>query len=119
MFGSTLLSLHAALRLKIDASREFQAVKNQYLLRDQDIEKIATAFHERAEIAQYSRRVPVAEVAENDFNLNIPRYVDTFEPQEEVDIAALQGEIEALETELAAVRARLTQHLKELEIVPR
>jgi type I restriction enzyme M protein len=102
--------------LFIDASREFQPGKNQNTLRDEDIARIAATYHARAEIAQYSRPVPVAEVAENEFNLNIPRYIDTFEAPPEVDIAALQREITGLEDELATVRAKLSAHLRELEL---
>jgi type I restriction enzyme M protein len=103
--------------LFIDASREFQPGKNQNLLRPEDIETIARVFHEREEIARYSRRVPLDEIAENDFNLNIPRYVDTFEPPEEVDIGALQREIDGLEEELREVRAKLAGHLRELGLI--
>lgn len=104
--------------LFIDAGREFQPGKNQNALRDEDIEKVARVHSTREEIAQYSRRVPIAEVAENEFNLNIPRYIDTFEAPAAVDIALLQQEIDSLETELASVRARLSAHLRELELVP-
>lgn len=103
--------------LFIDASRDFQPGKNQNTMRDEDIEKIAAAYHERAEIEKYSRRVPISEIAGNEFNLNIPRYIDTFEAQEEVDIAALQNEIESLERDLATVRTKLAEHLRELEVI--
>ncbi len=53
-------------------------------------------------------------MAENDFNLNIPRYVDTFEEEEPVDIVAVQQHIERLEEELVVVRAEMQKHLKEL-----
>jgi len=105
--------------LFVDASREFLSSKNQNLLRDQEIDKITTTYHQRAEIRQYSRRVPVGEIVENEFNLNIPRYIDTFEAQEEVDITALQREIDVLEAELQTVRARLSKHLQELEVISR
>ncbi len=104
--------------LFIDTGREFQPGKNQNTLRDEDIEKVASIYHAREEIPQYSRRVQIEEVAENEYNLNIPRYIDTFQAPEEVDIAALQREIDSLETELAAVRAKLTQHLQQLELAP-
>ena len=104
--------------LFIDASREFQPGKNQNALHERDIEKIAATYHERQEIEQYSRRVPVEEVQENEFNLNVPRYIDTFKAPAEVDIAALQREIDSLETELATVRTKLSAHLRELELIP-
>jgi type I restriction enzyme M protein len=103
--------------LFIDASREFQPGKNQNYLREEDIDKIAATYHERQEREQYSRRVPLEEVTENEFNLNVPRYIDTFEAPAEVDIAALQREIDGLEKELATVRAKLTGHLRELEVI--
>ena len=104
--------------LFIDASREFQAGKNQVTLRDEDIEKVAATYRERQDIAQYSRRVPVKEVADNEYNLNIPRYIDTFEAPDEVDIAGLQEEIESLETELATVKSKLSAHLRDLQLIP-
>ena len=57
------------------------------------------------------------ELAENDFNLNIPRYVDTFEEEAEVDIAKVQTEIEALERELKSVQSEMDKYLTELGIV--
>ncbi len=54
---------------------------------------------------------------EKDFNLNIPRYVDTFEPEAEIDVALVQKEIDAIEAELADVRQRMAKHLKELRCV--
>jgi len=58
----------------------------------------------------------VKEITENEFNLNIPRYVDTFEPEEEIDVAALQKEINRIEGELAEVRGRMAGYLKELGV---
>ena len=87
--------------LFIDASREFQPGKNQNTLQRTRHRKDRLAtYHERQEIEQYSRRVPVEEVQENEFNLNVPRYIDTFEAPAAVDIAALQQEIDGLEAEL-------------------
>jgi type I restriction enzyme M protein len=104
--------------LFIDASRAFQPGKNQNFLSDENIEKIALTYHAREEIAKYSRCVPTTEVAENEFNLNIPRYIDTFEAPDEVDIAALQRDIDSLEAELATVRAELSGYLRALELTP-
>jgi len=101
----------------IDASREFQAGKNQNYLRESDIETIASVYHGRYERPKYSRCVPVSEIAENDFNLNIPRYIDTFEEAAPVDLQALQVEIDRLEGELAQVRSKLRDHLRELEVI--
>jgi type I restriction enzyme M protein len=103
--------------LFIDASREFHAGKNQNFLRDEDLETIARVYRGREARDRYSRNVPVEEIAENDFNLNIPRYVDTFEETAPVDLKALQHEIDGLEKELAEVRAKLATHLRELELI--
>ena len=73
-------------------------------------------FRTRAAIEKYSHRASPEEIAENDFNLNIPRYVDTFEPEEEIDVAVLQKEIDQIETELVEVRGRMKGYLKELGV---
>lgn len=100
--------------LFIDASKEFEDGKKQNVLRSQDIEKIVGTYKEFKTVEKYSSVVKPEEVAENDFNLNIPRYVDTFEEEEPVDIAAVQKNIEQLEAELVEVRAEMNKHLKEL-----
>ena len=98
----------------IDASREFEQGTNQNKLRDQDISKIVDTFHKRNVIDKYSYLATFAEIEENDFNLNIPRYVDTFEPEPEVDIAAVQKDIVRIEGELAETQAKMAEYLKEL-----
>ena len=103
--------------LFVDGSRGFQAGKNGNILRLEDITAIADAYHSRAEIARYSRAVPVSEITANDFNLNIARYIDTFEAQDTVNIVELQREIATLEHDLAAVRAKLDTHLRDLEVI--
>jgi type I restriction enzyme M protein len=102
--------------LFVDASREFEDGKNQNRLRAQDIEKIVRTFREFRTIEKYAYRGTLSEIRENDFNLNIPRYVDTFEEETEVDVAATQVQIDKLERELAAVREEMAKHLKELNI---
>ncbi len=98
----------------IDASREFEQSTNQNRLRPQDIEKIVTTFRKRQEVEKYAYLASFAEIEENEFNLNIPRYVDTFEPEPEIDIAANQKEIEEIEAELAVTQAKMQAYLKEL-----
>ena len=100
--------------LFIDASKGYEDGKRQNKLRPQDIDKIVTTYTDFKTLKKFSSVVPPEEVAENDFNLNIPRYVDTFEEEEPVDIAAVQQNIERLEDELVAVRAEMQKHLKEL-----
>jgi type I restriction enzyme M protein len=70
----------------------------------------------RKVIDKYSYKATAKEIADNDYNLNIPRYVDTFEPEAEIDVAAVQKEVVAIEVELADVRERMAKHLKELGI---
>jgi type I restriction enzyme M protein len=100
--------------LFIDASREFEQGTNQNRLRPADIDKIIATYRGRKEIAKYSHRASYAEIEENEFNLNIPRYVDTFEPEPEIDVAAVQKEIEDIEVKLAATRKKMAGYLKEL-----
>ena len=100
--------------LFIDASREYLDDKNQNRLRDQDIEKIVKTYQRFETETKYAYRATFDEIKENDFNLNIPRYVDTFEEEEEVDILAVQKEIEQLEAELASTRQEMAVYLKEL-----
>lgn len=100
--------------LFIDASEGFEKVKNQNYLREQDIDKIVTAYRERREEDKYSHNATLAELKENDYNLNIPRYVDTFEEEEQIDLIAVQEEIKSLDAELAKVEEELNNYLKEL-----
>ncbi len=103
--------------LFIDASREFADDKKQNRLRAEDIETIVATFGKFKSEAKYAYRAKRSEIEENEFNLNIPRYVDTSEAEEEIDIAKLQTEIDGLETELAKTRAEMKKHLAELGMV--
>lgn len=108
--------------LFIDASKEFENGKNQNKLRDTDIEHIVNTYRTFAEgnlpqgVAEdkYAYVATRAEIAENDYNLNIPRYVDTYEEEAEIDIMAVQAEIDSLEKELVEVQAQMKSYLKEL-----
>ena len=100
--------------LFIDASSDYQPGKNQNSLQDAHIHKILAAFEARQEIEKYAHLASFEEMQENDFNLNIPRYVDTFEEEPEVDIGAVQKEIEVLENELTEVRKQMITLLKEV-----
>lgn len=102
--------------LFIDASREFADEKKQTRLRDEDIEKIVATARKFKSLSKYAHRAKRSEIEENEFNLNIPRYVDTTVAEAEVDIAALQVEIEELETELSKTRAEMKKHLAELGV---
>ena len=112
--------------LFIDASQSYEAGKNQNNLRTSDIDKIVTTYKayktskalagDEGEVveAKYSYRASAKEIADNDYNLNIPRYVDTFEEEEPIDIKATQFEINRLKGELVDVEKQMNQYLKEL-----
>ncbi|WP_394538334.1 type I restriction-modification system subunit M [Lysobacter enzymogenes] len=102
--------------LFIDASQEFIPGKNQNQLSPEHLGKIVAAVKKRRAADKYAHVATLAEITENDFNLNIPRYVDTFEEEQEIDVAAVQREIDDLEKELAEVRIRMRQHLKALGV---
>lgn len=102
--------------LFIDASRAFGSGKRQNQLRDEDVTNIVSTARERREIERYSHRASLKEIERNKFNLNIPRYVDTFEPEPEIDIQAVQDEIRELDRQLTETRAEMTRYLKELGI---
>jgi len=100
----------------VDASREFTPGKRQNSLEEAHVAKILTTVDARQDVERYAHTASLAELEANGFNLNIPRYVDTFEPEPEIDIADVQREIDRLEIELAETRARMKQHLAELGI---
>lgn len=102
--------------LFVDASRDYRAGKNQNALLPEHLKKVVDTFHARQPVDKYAHVASPEEIAGHDFNLNIPRYVDTFEEEEEIDIAAVEREIERLEDELAEVRARMREYLKELGV---
>lgn len=99
----------------IDASREFEKGKNQNNLTDEHIEKIIETYQNVDEIDKYSRLVAYDEILENDFNLNIPRYIDTFEEPELIDIAALYAEMQETDKEIEKVNNELAGMVRELD----
>ena len=102
--------------LFIDASGEgnFEKGKNQNNLRDCDIEKIVDTYKKRENVDKYSYVALKEEIVENDYNLNIPRYVDTFEEEEPIDIDAVREEIKAIDKEIDEVQKQMDEFLKEL-----
>ncbi|HBH3655579.1 TPA: type I restriction-modification system subunit M [Clostridioides difficile] len=102
--------------LFIDASNEFEKVKNQNVLRDYDIDKIVNTYVERKTIDRYSYVALMDEIKENDYNLNIPRYVDTFEEEEEINIFEVSEKIKKLDEEIVDIDKELAVYLKELGI---
>lgn len=103
--------------LFIDASKEFEKVKTQNKLREEHISKIVETYRDRKEIEKYSHCATLQEIADNDYNLNIPRYVDTFEEEEPIDIKAVMAEIKELEAKRADLDKEIEGYLRELGIV--
>jgi len=102
--------------LFIDASREFKKGKNQNHLEDLHIQKIFDTYRNRTEIEKYSHNATLEEIKENDFNLNIPRYVDTFEPEPEIDIDSVANELKNLTKGEAELQAKIAGFCDELGI---
>jgi type I restriction enzyme M protein len=98
----------------IDASREYMEAKNQNVLNEDHIEKIVATYKAFSSAAQYAYRATLQEIAENDFNLNIPRYVDAFAGEAEIDLGAVKQEIATLEAQLADVRTKMKGLWEEL-----
>lgn len=98
----------------IDASRDFVDAKNRSYLGENHIAKIVKTYKKRKSVDKYAHLADLSEIEENDFNLNIPRYVDTFEEEEEIDVRAVQKEIDGLEKELASVQKEMSGYLREL-----
>ncbi|MBQ6444111.1 MAG: type I restriction-modification system subunit M [Methanosphaera sp.] len=104
--------------LFIDASEHYEKVKNQNKLRAEDIDKIVTTYAERKTIDKYSYIATLEEIEENDYNLNIPRYVDTFEEEEPIDLDKLVDELEQIEKEIREVDEKIIEYCKEIGIRP-
>jgi len=102
--------------LFIDASAHFDKVGNQNTLTDAHVAKIVETYAKCESIDKYAYVAPLSEVAENDYNLNIPRYVDTFEEEEAVDIDAVAAELHALEADMKTTDATIVGFCKELGI---
>jgi type I restriction enzyme M protein len=100
--------------LFIDASSAYEEGKNQNKLREEDLQKIKQTYLDFSTIDKYSYVADRAEIEENDYNLNIPRYVDTFEEEELVDIPAVQREIKELEGDLQELQGQMDAYLQEL-----
>ena len=100
--------------LFIDASREFKAGKNQNLLSADNIAKIVATYRNGGNVDKYAYLASLKEIKENDYNLNIPRYVDTFEEEEEIDLLAVRAEREQLKTQLAELEIEMANYLEEL-----
>ena len=102
--------------LFIDASAHFEKVGNQNALADVHVAKIVETYASRESIDKYAYVAPLSEIKENDYNLNIPRYVDTFEEEEPVDIEAVAAELQSLEGAMQKTDATIAGFCKELGI---
>lgn len=101
--------------LFIDASRSYQHGKVQNALGEEDVARIEHTYHDRREAAKYARRVRIAEIASNDHNLNVARYIDTTDDDEMLDLGDLRAERDQIRAELAHLEARLAELIVEVE----
>jgi type I restriction enzyme M protein len=102
--------------LFIDASQYFEKAKNQNYLREENIERIITTYSSRETIEKYSYAATLDEIRENDYNLNIPRYVDTFEEEEPVDLDVVSNELKALEEDMKSTDEKIAEYCRQLNI---
>jgi len=100
--------------LFIDASQEYQRGTNQNELREQDIARIVETYDKYEEVDKYSYKASIEDVEENDYNLNIPRYVDTFEEEEPVDMEVVKQNISNIKSEIETVEKQMQKYLEEL-----
>lgn len=99
----------------IDASNCFEKAKNQNKLRQEDIERIVDTYQQRQDIDKFARNVSRSEIKDNDYNLNIPRYIDTFEEEEPIDIEEVNKQLKELKAKIKEKEAKLEQLIKELD----
>lgn len=101
--------------LFIDASREFEKAKNQNRLTDENIDKIIETYKKRENVEKYAHVVTLEEIKENDYNLNIPRYVDTFEEEEVTPLPEIAKELTQIQKEIEETRSKLFELLEDLD----
>lgn len=97
-----------------DGNYRYKKDKNQNKLEEKHIKDILSAYHAREDLDKFAHAASFEEIKNNDFNLNIPRYVDTFEEEELIDIEEVQNNIARIKTELVEVEAQMDKYLKEL-----
>lgn len=100
--------------LFIDASKEFEHGKRQNTLSAEHIQAIVDMYHERKDVDKHAHLASFEEIETNDFNLNIPRYVDTFEPEPDIDLAAVAGEMGETDRDIEKAEAEFLSGLSEL-----
>lgn len=103
--------------LFIDASNDFEKGKNQNRLRDEDVEKIVYTYENRQTIEKYSYSATLSEIKDNDFNLNIPRYVDTFEEEKSIDIQTVQKRLTEIDAKIVEIDKELEKYFNELGVI--
>ncbi|MBU5271886.1 N-6 DNA methylase, partial [Staphylococcus caprae] len=101
----------------IDASQSFEKGKNQNHLTDEDVDKIVDTYSQRETLDKYSYVATLDEIKENDYNLNIPRYVDTFEEEEPIDLDQVQQQLKDIDKDIANVESEINEYLKELGVL--
>lgn len=102
--------------LFIDASNDFDKVKNQNQLSDEHVQKIISTYQSRTSIEKYSHLASMDEIKGNDYNLNIPRYVDTFEAEEAIDLTEVANKLKAIDADMIATDAEIAQYCQQLGI---
>ena len=102
--------------LFIDASKGFDKVKAQNYLADEHVNKIVDTYIKREEIEKYSHLASMEEIIENEYNLNIPRYVDTFEEEEEIDLNEVSKSLEEIAGEIELIDKEINKYCDELGI---
>ncbi|MCH9742052.1 MAG: type I restriction-modification system subunit M [Proteobacteria bacterium] len=102
--------------LFIDASNDFDKVKNQNQLTDEHVQKIISTYQQRVSIEKYSHLASMDEIKGNDYNLNIPRYVDTFEAEEAIDLSEVANKLKAIDSDMIATDADIAQYCQQLGI---
>ena len=123
-FGTSIPTIILVLKKKrlnrdilfIDASKEFTKGKNQNLLTEANIARILRTYEARQDVEKYAHVATLAEIKANDFNLNIPRYVDTFEEEAPIDLAAVNRQLAADKQEIAALEAEIAKQLRLLGV---
>ena len=103
--------------LFIDASNEFEKAKNQNNLTDENVEKIVATYKNRKAVEKYSYVATLDEIKENDYNLNISRYVDTYEEEESIDLKQVQKEIDEIDQKIANLDKEINAYLIELGVL--
>ncbi|MFT8765276.1 MAG: N-6 DNA methylase, partial [Lentilactobacillus hilgardii] len=99
----------------IDASKEFEKGQNQNILREQEIDKIVKIYRERKDVDKYAHLATPDEIRDNDYNLNIPRYVDTFEPEPPVDVHKLVEDFTKTTQEINQTTNEIISMMDDLE----